>query len=139
MLETQVTSHYQELTTIENIRKQLAAQPRPQTTPPTLPDWLLNLDLNLDVTTVDIIPPFESAKQEKQNTYLSRAKVTIIHEDNYNGDGERDGADNGSERYDSHSTNEDETDYNVADDRQAFSRLSNYSTHEKATTGIELH
>ena len=84
--EVMVSTHYKELSTIDAIRKQLASEPRPQTAPPTLPDWLLNLDLNLDITSVDTIPPFDSSTQKSDDTYRSRPKVTIIHEENCDSD-----------------------------------------------------
>ena len=84
--EVMVSTHYKELSTIDAIRKQLASEPRPHTAPPTLPDWLLNLDLNLDITAVDIIPPFDSSTQKSDDTYRSKPKVTIIHEENCDSD-----------------------------------------------------
>ena len=138
--EAIVSTHYKELTTIEAIRKQLASEPRPQTAPPTLPDWLLNLDLNLDVTAVDIIPAYDSSTQNTGDTYRSRPKVTIIHEDYYNSDITN------SERYtDSEHLIYDDTEEQHEDrhpdgeGRRTTSRLSNISAYARSSKGTLCH
>lgn len=129
--EAQISTHYMELTTIDNIRKQMTAQPRQRKTPPTIPDWLLNLDLNLDVTAVDIIPPFDPSKETGRETYSGRPKVTIIREGKYNGDSENDETLN--RLYEDSEQNVE--DYDSQDDKRTASRLTNYSTQERTQKG----
>ena len=131
--EEQVVSQYKELTTIENIRKQMAAQTRPKETHPTIPDWLLNLDLNLDVTAIDTVPPYEREKSNVHETYSNRPKVTIIHEDNYTkGTNDEISTENKDKELDSLSDGEAQ-EYPDIGDRRATSRLSTYSKQEKVT------
>lgn len=131
-----VSTQYKELTTIEAIRKQIATQPKLQTASPTLPDWLLNLDLNLDVTAVDIIPPFDSSKQNNSDTYRSEPKVTIIHEDDYNNNVSRTETSADGEHYSYNDVRENhEEKYREVDTRQVPSRQSNYSSYGRTSRG----
>ncbi|XP_045164786.2 uncharacterized protein LOC123528828 [Mercenaria mercenaria] len=69
-----VTSSYREVSTIEAIRASMKATARPKSAPPPhIPAWMVNLDINLDVTSVDIIPPF----QESEKTINYKEKETF--------------------------------------------------------------
>ena len=133
--EIQISTSYKELTTTDNIRKQMAAQPKLRNAPPTIPDWLLNLDLNLDVTAVDIIPPFDPSKETGRETYSGSTKVTVIREDKYKSDSEKN--DNLNSLYDDSEQNVE--DHGDVDDRRTASRLTNYSSQERTQKGIHLY
>ncbi|WAR26892.1 hypothetical protein MAR_012596 [Mya arenaria] len=79
--QQKVTSYYQELSTIEAIRKSIDKTSRAKSAPSAnIPNWMLNLDINLDVSSVDIIPPYDDGvtlKSRASETFSERASLTF--------------------------------------------------------------
>lgn len=86
VVEEQVRSQYQELSTIEAIRKSMEATARPKTAPPErVPGWILDLDINLDISAVDTIPPFEENENTdpglSANSFCGKASLVYLDND----------------------------------------------------------
>ena len=91
--QVRVTSACRELSTIEDIRASMNATAKPRSAPPPhVPDWMVNLDINLDVSSVDIIPPFEEkgdTKVDKENeTFTESPSFTFLDTDLVESDSE---------------------------------------------------
>lgn len=85
VVEEQIRSQYQELSTIEAIRKSMESTARPKTAPPErVPGWMLDLDINLDISAIDTIPPFEQNENTdpglSTNSFCGQA--TLVYLDN---------------------------------------------------------
>ncbi|XP_052782221.1 uncharacterized protein LOC128218569 [Mya arenaria] len=80
--QQKVTSYYQELSTIEAIRKGIDKTSRAKSAPSAnIPNWMLTLDINLDVSSVDIIPPYDDGvtlKSRASETFSERASLTFV-------------------------------------------------------------
>ncbi|WAR26883.1 hypothetical protein MAR_012587 [Mya arenaria] len=80
--QQRVTSYYQKLSTIEAIRKSIDKTSRTKSaTSANIPNWMLNLDINLDVSSVDIIPPYDddvTLKSRASETFSERASLTFV-------------------------------------------------------------
>ncbi|WAR26879.1 hypothetical protein MAR_012583, partial [Mya arenaria] len=80
--QQKVTSYYQELSTIEAIRKSIDKTSRAKSAPSAnVPNWMLNLDINLDISSVDIIPPYVddvTLKSRASETFSERASLTFV-------------------------------------------------------------
>lgn len=78
-----ISSKYKELSTIEDIRAEVrATKKRPKRKIPAhIPQWMMDLDINLDVSSADIIPPFEESLSGENETFHARTKVTIVYDD----------------------------------------------------------
>ncbi|KAL4225847.1 hypothetical protein ACF0H5_013836 [Mactra antiquata] len=77
-------SQYKELSTIEDIRRQMKSTARVKSAPPThVPDWMINLDINLDVTSVDLIPPYSEAgpNQKSSDTFTESPSFMYLDDD----------------------------------------------------------
>lgn len=77
--EERITSCYKEVTTIEGIRAKMKETSKPKAALSShVPEWMMNLDINLDVTSIDIIPPFETHESELKQTEAFTERPSLI-------------------------------------------------------------
>jgi len=85
LVQPEVISQYKELTTIDDIRKDMNRTARAKSAPPAhVPDWMLNLDLNLDISHTDVIPPYDDVTEirtRSRESFTERASFTFIESD----------------------------------------------------------
>ncbi|XP_052285008.1 uncharacterized protein LOC127881296 isoform X2 [Dreissena polymorpha] len=82
-IAAEVTSQYREPSTIEDIRRSMQRTARVQSAlPQRVPAWMLDLDINLDISTADVMPPFDddeaNLKSRASDTFSQRASWTFL-------------------------------------------------------------